>query len=192
VILAGGGATRFGGLPKGLEWVRGRRILDGLVEEFTAAFGQPPLLVANDPAAQDWHPGLEVVADHTPDLGALGGIQTAVLAGPAPVVVVAWDMPFVTRGLLTRLAQGLEGHDACLPASDSRRGVEPLCAAYGPACGPAIAAALARGDQRAIGFHPGLRVGILPMDEIATLGDPARLFFNINTPDDLSRANELA
>ena len=192
MILAGGGATRFNGLPKGLEWVRGRRILDRLVEECTAAFGQPPLLVANDPAARDWHPGLEVVADQTPGLGALGGIQTAVLAGPAPVVVVAWDMPFVTRELLARLAQGLEGHDACLPASDSRRGVEPLCAAYGPACGPAMAAALARGDQRAIGFHQGLRVSILPVDEIATLGDPARLFFNINTPNDLSRANELA
>ncbi|MFN2325426.1 MAG: molybdenum cofactor guanylyltransferase [Gemmatimonadales bacterium] len=192
VILAGGGATRFGGQPKGLERVRGGRILDRLVEEFTAAFGQPPLLVANDPAAHEWHPGLEVVADHAPGLGALGGIQTAVLAGPAPVVVVAWDMPFVTRGLLERLAQGLAGHDACLPASDSRRGVEPLCAAYGPACGPAIAAALARGDQRAIGFHQGLRVGILPVEEVAAIGDPARLFFNINTPDDLTRANELA
>lgn len=192
VVLAGGGATRFGGLPKGLEVVGGRRILDRLVEELTAAFGLPPLLVANDPTARDWHPSLEVVADQAPGLGALGGIQTAVLAGPAPVIVVAWDMPFVTRELLTRLAQGLEGHDTCLPASDSRRGVEPLCAAYGPACEPAIAAAIARGDQRAIGFHPGLRVGILPLDEVAAFGDPARLFFNINTPDDLSRANELA
>lgn len=192
MILAGGGARRFGGLPKGLERVGGRRILDRLVEEFTGAFGQPPLLVANDPAAGDWHAGLEIVPDREAGLGALGGILTAVLAGPAPVVVAAWDMPFVSRDLLVRLAKGLDGHDACLPASDSRRGVEPLCAAYGPACGPAIAAALARGDQRAIGFHPGLRVGILPVAEIAAIGDPARLFFNINTPDDLTRANELA
>lgn len=192
MILAGGGATRFGGRPKGLETVGGRRILDRLAEEFTAAFGEPPLLVANDPGAPFWDTGLEVIADREPGLGALGGIQTAVLAGPAPVVLAAWDMPFVPRDLLLRLASGLERHDLFLPAGDNRRGVEPLCAAYGPACGPAIAAALVRGDRRAIGFHPGLRVGILPPDELRRLGDPTRLFFNVNTPGDLTRANELA
>lgn len=192
MILAGGGATRFGGRPKGLELVGGRRILDRLVEEFVAAFGEPPLLVANDPHAPAWHPGLEVVTDLEPGLGALGGIATAVHAGPAPVVVAAWDMPFVSRKLLGLLAAGLADSDACLPASDGRRGVEPLCAAYGPACGPAIAAALARGDRRAIGFHPDVRVCILQEEQLRPCGDPARLFFNVNTSDDLTRANEQA
>jgi molybdopterin-guanine dinucleotide biosynthesis protein A len=192
VILAGGAASRFGGRPKGLESVGGRRILDRLVAAFESALGAPPLLVANDPAAREWCPGLEVVADRTPGLGALGGIWTAVAAGPAPVVVAAWDMPFVSAELLRRLAAGLEEHDACLPASDGPRGVEPLCAAYGPACGPAIEAALARGDRRAIGFHREVRVRIIPVAEIATLGDPARLFFNVNTTDDLTLANGMA
>jgi molybdopterin-guanine dinucleotide biosynthesis protein A len=192
VILAGGAASRFGGRPKGLELVGGQRILDRLVAAFEAALGAPPLLVANDPAAGAWCPGLEVVADQTPGLGALGGIWTAGTAGPAPVVVAAWDMPFVSAELLRRLAAGLEEHDACLPASDGPRGVEPLCAAYGPACGPAIEAALARGDQRAIGFHRDVRVRIIPATEIATLGDPARLFFNVNTADDLTLANGMA
>lgn len=190
MILAGGGATRFGGRPKGLELVGGRRILDRLVEEFQAALGAEPLLVANDAAAPAWGTGLEVVADRTPGLGALGGILTAVAAGPGPVVVAAWDMPFVSRGLLGALASGLDGHDACLPSSDGPRGMEPLCAAYGPACGPAIEAAVARGDPRAIGFHRDVDVCILPADEVRRHGDPARLFFNINTVDDLTRANE--
>jgi len=192
VILAGGGATRFGGRPKGLERVGGQRILDRLIVEFHAAFGQPPLLIANDPDAPTWYPGLEVVADREPGLGALGGIATAVLAGPAPVVVAAWDMPFVSRSLLGLLAAGLSGYDACLPSSGGRRGMEPLCAAYGPACGPAIAASLARGDRRAIGFHPAVRVCILPEEQLRSCGDPARLFFNVNTADDLTRANEQA
>lgn len=192
MILAGGGATRFGGRPKGLETVAGRRILDRLVDEFVAAFGEPPLLVANDPAAAEWHPALRVVPDDEPGLGSLGGIRTAVLAGPAPVVLAAWDMPFVSRELLVRLGAALEGHDVAVPAGPGRRGVEPLCAAYGPACGPAIASALERGNRRAIGFHRGLRVAILPLEEIRRIGDPDRLFFNVNTPDDLTRAQELA
>ena len=79
-ILAGGGATRFGGRPKGLEQVGGARILDRLVDAFLAALGELPLLVANDPDAPTWHPGLDVLQDVHPGAGALGGILTAVSA----------------------------------------------------------------------------------------------------------------
>lgn len=192
MILAGGASSRFGGRPKGLERVGGVRILDRLVAEFEVAFGSAPLLVANDAGAGGWRTGLEVVADTAPGLGALGGIWTAVRRGPAPVVVTAWDMPFVTAALLRALASGLADADACLPTSAGPRGVEPLCAAYGPACEPAIAAAVARGDPRAIGFHRDVRVHILPAPAVAALGDPARLFFNVNTPADLTLANEQA
>jgi molybdopterin-guanine dinucleotide biosynthesis protein A len=187
-ILAGGGATRFGGRPKGLEVVGGRRILDRLVDAFREALGQDPLLVANAPDAATWHPGLRVTPDLLSGAGAVGGIYTAVIAAPAPVVAVAWDMPFVPASLIRALADGLEGHDAFLPESGSRRGMEPLCAAYGPAVGPAIAAAVEAGDLRAIGFHDRLNVGILPQARVAELGDPAMIFFNVNTADDLAEA----
>ncbi len=188
MVLAGGGATRYGGRPKGLEEVGGRRILDRLVDEMTIAFGTRPLLVANAPEAATWRDDLDVVADLRPGLGALGGLLTAVCLGPAPVVVAAWDMPFVTSGLLAALAAGLADADACLPESGGRRGVEPLCAAYGPACRPAIERALDEGDLRAIGFHRHIRVGILPSDEVRRFGDPATLFLNVNTPDELAQA----
>jgi molybdopterin-guanine dinucleotide biosynthesis protein A len=185
-ILAGGGATRFGGKPKGLELVGGERILDRLVRVMTAAFDGPPLLVANAPEAPGWRPDLRVVPDVRPGLGSLGGIYTAVVETPAPVVCVAWDMPFVSEALLRRLADGLLEHDACLPQSDGRRGVEPLCAAYGPACHEAIARSLDEGDLRAIAFHERIRVGILPLSEVKRFGDPKLLFFNVNTADDLA------
>jgi molybdopterin-guanine dinucleotide biosynthesis protein A len=100
-------------------------------------------------------------------------------------------MPFVSAALIRRLADGLAEHDALLPESDGRRGVEPLCAAYGPACTAAIAASLDRGDLRAIGFHRDVRVGTLPVEEVCRLGDPERLFFNVNTADDLAKAEAL-
>jgi molybdopterin-guanine dinucleotide biosynthesis protein A len=185
-ILAGGGATRFGGKPKGLEVVGGERILDRLARVMAAAFDAPPLLVANAPEAPGWRSDLRTVPDVRPGLGSLGGIYTAVVQAPAPVVCVAWDMPFVTEGLLRRLADGLLEHDACLPQSDGRRGVEPLCAAYGPACRDAIARSLDEGDLRAIAFHARIGVGILPLSEVVRFGDPELLFFNVNTTDDLA------
>lgn len=190
-ILAGGGATRFGGRPKGLERIGGERILDRLVRLLTAALGTQPLLVANAPDAKSWRPDLSVVSDIRPGFGALGGIYTAVVSAPAPVVCVAWDMPFVSEAVIRALADGLEHYDAMLPQSDGRRGVEPLCAAYGPACADAIAASLEEGDLRAIGFHRRIHVGTLPLEAIRELADPEVLFFNVNTADDLARADEL-
>jgi molybdopterin-guanine dinucleotide biosynthesis protein A len=172
--------------------VGGLRILDRLVASFETALGQLPLLVANAPEAGDWRPGLRVVPDRRPGSGTLGGLLTAVLDAPAPVVCVAWDMPFVPAGLLAELAAGLDQSDACLPASGGRRGVEPLCAAYGPRCGPAMAESLDRGDLRAIAFHGSVRVKILPESSVRRFGEPEWLFFNVNTADDLVRANGMA
>lgn len=191
VILAGGSATRYDRRPKGLERVGGERIIDRLAAMLRVTLGRPPLLVANDPAAGDWETGLEIVPDVMPGAGALGGLLTAVTLGPAPVVCVAWDMPFVPGTLVEALAGELRTRDAALPASPGRRGVEPLCAAYGPACGPPIAAALARGDRRAVAFHDAVNVGILPLARVAGHGDPALLFFNVNTPHDLALAERL-
>lgn len=167
----------------------GERILDRLVDVMTAALGAPPLLVANSPDAPSWRPDLRVVADLRPG-GALGGLYTAVVEAPAPVVCVAWDMPFIPSGLVAELARMLAEHDAVLPESGGPRGAEPLCAAYGPACREAMASNLDAGDFRAVGFHQRITVGILPLAEVRRFGEPELLFFNVNTPDDLARANE--
>ena len=190
-ILAGGGATRFGGTPKGLEYVGGRRVLDRLVEAFIAAIGDPPILVANAPDAPKWAPELHVVRDLIPGAGALGGLYTAVELSPAPVVCVAWDMPFVPTGLIEVLASAVAQADVVIPASDGRRGVEPLSAAYGPACAEPMRRRIEANDLRAIAFHEDVRVSILSLDTIRRFGDPDVLFFNVNTPEDLIMADRL-
>lgn len=190
-VLAGGGATRFGGRPKGLEQVGGVRILDRVVDVLTAALGEPPLLVANAPDAGAWRPDLRLVSDIRPGLGALGGIYTAVVEAPAPVVCIAWDMPFVSVALVQRLAQELTHYDAVLPESGGGHRVEPLCAAYGLACRDAIALTLATGERRAVGFHDRVHLGLIPLHDVRVIAPPERLFFNVNTADDLARAEAL-
>jgi len=168
--------------------VGGRRILDRVIDAVAAATGAAPLLVANAPDAAAWRRDLHTIPDTRPGLGSLGGIYTAVTVGPGPVLAVAWDMPFVTSELLQALVEGSAGWDVFLPESDGRRGVEPLCAVYGPACGPAIERQIAAGDLKAIGFHPQVRAGRLGLERVREFGDPAELFFNVNAPDDLERA----
>jgi molybdopterin-guanine dinucleotide biosynthesis protein A len=190
-VLAGGTARRYGGLPKGLEAVGGRRMLDRVVDAVAAATGQPPLLVANDSGAARWRPDLRVTADVHPGCGSLGGIYTAVVSGPGPVLCVAWDMPFVTPQLLSALVAGAAGFDAFLPESGGPRGVEPLCGVYSPACAAAIALRLARGELAATAFHPDVAVGILPLERVRAMGSSQWLFYNVNRPADLARAEAL-
>ena len=190
-VLAGGAALRYGGRPKGLFELGGRRILDRVVDAVRAATGAPPLLVANAPEGPTWRPDLQTMPDARPGCGSLGGIYSAVVSGPGPVLCVAWDMPFVSPELLLALVDGSTDYDAFLPESDGRRGVEPLCAVYGPACGAAIERRLERGDLKAVGFHPDVKVGTLPLERVRRFGDPDELFFNVNTPDDLGRAEAM-
>lgn len=190
IILAGGAGTRLGGIPKGLEPVGGRRMLDRVADALREALGREPLLVTADPGGPDW--GFETVADRYPGAGPLGGIATALEATAGPVLCTAWDMPFLSGALLARVATALEGVDLAAPESEGPRGIEPLAAACGPgALGP-IQAAIARGDLRTVAFHPAVRIARIPLALVRTFGDPGRLFFNVNTPDDLARARAWA
>jgi molybdenum cofactor guanylyltransferase len=187
VVLAGGAASRYGGLPKGLERVAGKRIIDRVADALREVTDDL-LLVANDPSANQWLPGVDVQADLVPNAGGLGGIHAALHRAQAPVLIVAWDMPFVPAGLLAMLRELGDAADVAVPESGSRRGVEPLCAFYAPSCLPEIQRSLDAGDLRVVGFHSAVRVARLPAEQVSAFGDPELLFMNVNTPDDLAFA----
>jgi len=190
VILAGGGATRFGGAPKGLELIGEQRIIDRVANALRLVTDDL-LVIANAPAAATWLPGVRTERDVRTGAGALGGLHAALSHAKTDIVLVAWDMPFVSAALLGEMRDcgAREAADAVLPASDSSgRGVEPLCGWYSARCLPAIEASLARDDLRVVGFHRDVRVVTLPADRVRAFGDPARLFSNVNTPADLEAA----
>lgn len=197
-ILAGGESRRYGS-PKALARVDGVRIIDRVV----AALRQvtPDLVLsANEPDLfSDLN--LPTYADERPGLGALGGIHTALLraheAGRPGILAVACDMPFPCVPLLRELRDAAFDSpdaptpDVVVPESHGRRGIEPLFAAYGVRCLPAIDAAIEAGDRRMIGFHSQVVVTRLPLERIAALCDPDRAFLNVNTPAERDRAEGL-
>ena len=192
VILAGGGATRFGGRAKGLERVGGVRIIDRVAQALAASTDEL-LLIANDPEASTWLPGVRLAADVRPGEGSLGGLHAALAHAQGAVLVVAWDMPFVPTGLLTALRSlGEAGADAALAESGSRRGMEPMCAYYAPPCRPAIERRLDAGDRRVISFFDDVRVARLVEHDVASFGPAEMLFMNVNAPEDLAIANAYA
>lgn len=188
VILAGGRATRYGGLPKGLERVGAQRIIDRVAAALREVSADL-LLIANAPDADSWLQGVRRRSDVIVDAGSLGGIHAALAHAASAVVVVAWDMPFVSVALLRYLRELGATHDAAVPESESKRGVEPLCAFYSQACLLPIEQRLASGDRRVVSFFENVNVARIPFDEVQQFGDPAVMFMNVNSPDELALAN---
>jgi molybdopterin-guanine dinucleotide biosynthesis protein A len=194
VILAGGRNLRYAGRPKALEPVAGEAIASRAIRAMRAA-AHRVVLVANDLEAYR-SLGLETRPDLRPGLGALGGVLTSVAwaeeAGCRGSLVVACDMPFLSAELLSYLAEGAGPDEVVAPESDSRRGLEPLCAYYGADCRPAIEAALERGARHVTSFFGDVRLRMVTSREVARFGDPGLLFLNVNTPEDRALAEAAA
>lgn len=150
------------------------------------------MLVANDRGAAEWLPDVALRADAFPGAGGLAGVHAALGAGH-DVVVVAWDMPFVTAPLLRLIRdEGTASNaDACVPESHSPHGIEPFCAWYSSALLPALDAFLAGGGGPARAFLDTVSVRRIPLSAVRAVGDPARMFFSVNTLTDLERARAL-
>ena len=181
------------GIAKGLEIVGDRRIIDRVAAELRAAHAEL-VLAANDPAAAQWLPGVAVVSDRHRAAGGIAGVESALSLG-RDAIVVAWDMPFVTASLLELLIAEARSHDAlvAIPESESPYGIEPFCGFYSAAVLPLLSSFLDGGGGAARSFLERVpRVHRIPLASVARLGDPGRLLFSVNTPDDLARAREMA
>jgi molybdenum cofactor guanylyltransferase len=169
--------------------VGGRRIIDR-VNESLRAVTSSRFLVSNSPGAGAWLPGVSSVTDARPERGSLVALHTALTEARGPVLVVAWDMPFVSPELLRRLVDATDEASAVIPEGPT--GPEPLCAVYSPTCLPLIEASLDRGDFRLRSFVRALaNVKVIRLDEVSRIGDPSRLFFNVNTVEDLVVAERM-
>ena len=144
-------------------------------------------LNANGDAARFGSWGLPVLPDSVADAGPLAGVLAAMewarAQGCDGVVTVAGDTPFFPGDLVARLAAG--GGPVALAKTDR---VHPVFALWDVALAPALRLALDAGTRRVMEFvaAQGAVEVVFP---VAGGVDP---FFNINTPDDLARARDLA
>jgi molybdopterin-guanine dinucleotide biosynthesis protein A len=182
VVLAGGASTRMG-IAKATVELGGVSLLVRALQQLRAAGLEVAVVAKGDVTlpATDAPVWTESLAERHPLVGILEALERA----GGPVLVCACDMPFVTPELAAHIA-GLTG--TAVPEAGGR--LHPLLARYDVAAAGVLAAAL----ERRASLHDAVReagAAIVPEAEIARFGDPARLLFNVNTPADLARAEEL-
>ncbi|MEJ2546423.1 MAG: molybdenum cofactor guanylyltransferase [Gemmatimonadota bacterium] len=192
VILAGGANRRFGS-HKALARIGSETILQRTSRALAPAVARC-VIVANEPGPYR-NVGIDIRPDRLPGMGVLGGILTAVRwaedEGHEAALVVGCDMPFLSSSLLVRLAEEADDTGVVVPASAGPRGFEPLCAAYGTGTGAAIRKALDSGHRAIVSFFDEVPVRIVDFETVRGLGDPARIFLNVNRPEDRDLAERL-
>lgn len=191
IILAGGLGTRMGTTKKALLNVGGRTIIDRLLDVYRPIFPETIIASRNEDDFTGY--GCPVAIDQFDARSSLTGIHAGLDAMKASHGFFSGcDTPFLQSGLVKALLSELTpGTDVVIPLKeDGYR--EPLCAVYSKRCLPFIEAQLELGNYKIIEFFRHVRVKEIDVSTLRT-GDPELIsFFNINTPDDLTRAQSLS
>jgi molybdenum cofactor guanylyltransferase len=188
VILAGGESKRLG-TEKALLPLLGRPLLSHVIEGIRPLVDD--LLLVTGPTRRYEGFGVRVVTDAVDIRGSLAGGYSGLAASRHPsALVVACDMPFLSRGLLRHMIDLAPDWDVVIPRLQN--GLEPLHAIYSRACLEPIRARLDRRDLRIIAFLQSVRVRYVGQDEIDRLDPDGYSFFNVNRRDDVAKMEAIA
>lgn len=192
VVIQAGGESRRMGRNKALVPFLGQAMIERVYQRVQELATEVVVTTNNPEMLQGL--GVRLVVDRLPRRGALGGLFTALDAAANPnVAVVACDMPFVSAGLLSHQLELLasEKCDAVIPKTSG--GSEPFHAVYRRAtCLKAVHHAIQADSWRVDSWFRSVSV-VYVGPEVTRHYDPHQVaFWNVNTPDELHRAEELA
>ena len=137
---------------------------------------------------------LRLIPDLKPGRGALGGLYTAIASASNPIVaVVACDMPFASATFLDSATRLMVQEGADVVIAKSEEGYEPLHAVYRrETCLAAIEAAIEADQWKVIAWFPKVNLRVLTQDEIKHIDPDGLVFWNVNTPQEFAKAEQLA
>ena len=194
LVLAGGLARRMGGGDKALLRIGGVSILDRVLERLRPQCSAI-ILNANGDPRRFASTRLPVVADDVPGFaGPLAGILAGLDWAAAHAPEIAWigsvpgDCPFLPRDLIARLQAARTEAGAPLACAKSGEWRHPVAGLWPVALRGDLRHALVEENLRKIEIWTS-RHGVALAEWPDAPVDP---FFNVNTPEDAARAEEIA
>lgn len=179
VVLAGGRATRMGGIDKGLVPVAGTPMVEHVVQGLSP---QVARVVINANRNLERYQSLAeaVVTDENRDFaGPLAGMAAAMQwARDGWIVTVPCDSPLVPRDLVTRLIAALRADDARLAVARGDGRLQPVFALLPCDLLESLRQFLASGERKIDRWYAGHRMAMADFDDVP------ETFLNINTPEE--------
>jgi molybdopterin-guanine dinucleotide biosynthesis protein A len=190
VILAGGLSSRFDGIDKSQLRIGGQRILDRLLEIFSEFFDDI-IIVTNEPLRY-LDRDVRIVTDLLPLRSSLTGLYTGLFyARYLHTFMIACDTPFLKREMVKLVIDRIDPEtDIVMPHTSA--GMEPLCAAYSRKC---LRTAEQHLKEKKLKIQLALRscrMKTISESAIREIDPELISFFNVNKPEDLIKAEELA
>ena len=180
-VLAGGRGRRIGG-GKAIVSLAGQPLISYPVRALQSVLADVRV-VAKPGTRLPALEGVEVWTEPArPSHPLIGIVEALRRAAPRPVLLCAADMPFVTTAAVSALAGADPGGAPAVVAAGGH-GLEPLFACYQPA-------ALALLEPAALQARAPLREAVAALEPRKLEIDP-HVLFNINSPEDLARAEEI-
>jgi len=182
VILAGGLGRRMGGTDKGLQELRGRPMVQWVIERLAPQVDEL-LINANQNGTRYAAFGHRVVPDLVPDYaGPLAGLHAALSAASHPLIATApCDSPFLPADLVSRLAKALTASRAEIAVARTFAQPHPVFCLCRRDVLPHLSDFLARGERKFERWYSTLNAVEVAFDDVAAA------FENINTRQELSR-----
>jgi len=187
VILAGGKSKRFG---KNKAFLKvGNKILINLIVDKMRKLSDELIIVTNTPE-KFYYLNVKLSKDIIKNKGPLGGIYTGLyIAKNKSILVIACDMPFLNTPLIKHIISYSQEYDVVIPEID--KFLEPIHATYSKKCLKPIKRLLDANNLKIIDFFSDVNVKFVKNKEIRRYDSKFLSFFNINTLNDLKKANEI-
>ena len=182
LILAGGKAARFCGEKKAFVTLKGKPLLQWVIEAVQPCVDE--IFLSGDEDLKQF--GYPVVQDKFADLGPLAGFHSGFsLIKSEYTFVTGCDMPFIQPDVVTYLFEKARGYSCCLPREGDF--FEPLCCVYRTeevkSCCNTI---IEQGKRKILTLiHCLSNPRYIPYEEIRRIDPHLVSFKNINTYEDL-------
>jgi molybdopterin-guanine dinucleotide biosynthesis protein A len=190
IILAGGTSRRIG-VSKARLMIGGISMLERVARAVGAVCDET-IVAGGQESAEVWPQlGAEWVDDPPDIAGPVAGLIAGLRVARNDIcLVVACDMPFLNPELLAHLLESSVGHDAAVPRINSR--AQSLHAAFSRNCLRRLEALVVSGSPSMQSILERLDVHWVDETTCRSIDPMGLSSFNVNTPDDLKRAREVA
>ncbi|MDO9050835.1 MAG: molybdenum cofactor guanylyltransferase MobA [Methylotenera sp.] len=181
IILAGGRATRMGGLDKGLVQLQQKPLIQHVIKRLKPQVDEI-IINANREIKQYQSLGYPVLCDEQADfIGPLAGFSLVLKhAKHDHLLTVPCDSPLLPPDLAKRLMQGLVENNADIAVAKSDGNVHPVFSLCKKNVLPSLTAYIANGERRVSAWQKSQKY--IEVD----FTDAADAFINLNTFEDLS------
>lgn len=181
MVLAGGKSSRMG-VDKALLPLQDQNFL-GLRINYLKPLFDEVMLVVDRPGKYHFE-GVSEAYDLFTGKGPLGGIHAGLLAARHDwAFVTACDMPYWDVSLVEKLLAERGDEDIVVPRYNGK--LEPLLALYRKSCVPAIEDLIKQQHHRIHDLFQQVKTKIVVLDDAESeQTQAAKLFVNVNTPDD--------